>query len=493
MARGLNVSDVVRVDVTIEPIGAQYRNFGIGMAIGPSDVIDVVERKRLYTTLDGVVSDFGTSAPEYQAARLYFSQEPQPAAFYVARWAQTATAGRLNGAVLSPAQQLVSAFTGITSGTLTISIDGVSKVLTGLNFSTALNLNGVASIVQGALVSAGATGAVVLWDGVQKRFTVTSGTVGPTSSVGYGTGTVATAMHLTSADASAPVLGIAAESAVSCVATLADMDGGQYAYFFATPSPLADVDHIAVATLIEGLGQSHVYGITLQNSNVLDPATSLDLGSQIKTLGLSRTWCQYSSTNPYAIASFFGRAATVDFEAADTTITMMFKLEPSVVAETITESQAATLKAKNVNVFVNYNNDTAILQWGVMSNGDYFDERHGLDWLQNAIQTDVYNLLRGRPKVPQTDAGMNLIRNVIKAVCVRGVNNGLIAPGLWTGPKIGPLNTGDTLSTGYYIYAPPVATQSDVDRAARKSVPFQCAIKMAGAVHMVITAVLANR
>ncbi len=183
----------------------------------------------------------------------------------------------------------------------------------------------------------------------------------------------------------------------------------------------------------------------------------------------------------------------MDFEAADTTITMMFKLEPGVVAETITESQAATLKAKNVNVFVNYNNDTAILQWGVMSNGDYFDERHGLDWLQNAIQTDVYNLLRGRPKVPQTDAGMNLIRNVIKAVCVRGVNNGLISPGLWTGPKIGPLHTGQTLSTGYYIYAPPVATQSDVDRAARKSVPFQCAIKMAGAVHMVITAVLANR
>ncbi len=237
MARGLNVSDVVRVDVTIEPIGAQYRNFGIGMAIGPSDVIDVVERKRLYTTLDGVVSDFGTNAPEYQAARLYFSQEPQPAAFYVARWAQTATAGRLNGAVLSPAQQLVSAFTGITSGTLTISIDGVSKALTGLNFSTVLNLNGVASIVQAALVSAGATGAVVLWDGVQKRFTVTSGTTGPASSVGYGTGTVATAMHLTSADASAPVLGIAAESAVSCVATLADMDGGQYAYFFAAPSP----------------------------------------------------------------------------------------------------------------------------------------------------------------------------------------------------------------------------------------------------------------
>ncbi len=28
-----------------------------------------------------------------------------------------------------------------------------------------------------------------------------------------------------------------------------------------------------------------------------------------------------------------------------------------------------------------------------MANGDFFDERHGLDWLQNYVQNHLYNLL----------------------------------------------------------------------------------------------------
>jgi hypothetical protein len=32
-----------------------------------------------------------------------------------------------------------------------------------------------------------------------------------------------------------------------------------------------------------------------------------------------------------------------------------------------------------------------------MANGDFFDERHGLDWLQNYVQTNLYNLLYTSP------------------------------------------------------------------------------------------------
>ncbi len=41
-----------------------------------------------------------------------------------------------------------------------------------------------------------------------------------------------------------------------------------------------------------------------------------------------------------------------------------------------------------------------------MANGDFFDERHGLDWLQNYVQNNLYNLLyTSTTKVPQTDPG----------------------------------------------------------------------------------------
>jgi hypothetical protein len=99
-------------------------------------------------------------------------------------------------------------------------------------------------------------------------------------------------------------------------------------------------------------------------------------------------------------------ARSVDFTASNTTITLKFKQEPGVTYETLSTSQANNLEAKNCNVYVYYENDTAILEQGVMSNGDFFDERHGLDWLQNAVQTADFNTLyTSTTKIPQTDAG----------------------------------------------------------------------------------------
>jgi hypothetical protein len=69
----------------------------------------------------------------------------------------------------------------------------------------------------------------------------------------------------------------------------------------------------------------------------------------------------------------------------------------------------------------------------------------------------------------------------------------MVAPGVWTGPPVGAISTGDTLSKGYYLYAPPIATQSDTDRAARKAPVIQAAIKLAGAIHFVNVLVNVNR
>ncbi|WP_163615036.1 DUF3383 family protein, partial [Klebsiella pneumoniae] len=68
---------------------------------------------------------------------------------------------------------------------------------------------------------------------------------------------------------------------------------------------------------------------------------------------------------------------------SNTTITLAYKQEPGVVAESLSESQFQALLAKNVNVFTQVENGTAVLFPGKMINGDYFDERHGLDWFQN--------------------------------------------------------------------------------------------------------------
>ena len=129
-----------------------------------------------------------------------------------------------------------------------------------------------------------------------------------------------------------------------------------------------------------------------------------------------------------------------------------------------------------------------------MANGYFFDEIQGTDWLQNYIQTAVYNLLyTSNTKIPQTDAGINLILTTVSQCLDQAVTNGLVAPGVWNAAGFGALQQGQTLTKGYYVYAPPVATQSQADREARKAPVIQCAIKLAGAVHFADVIINVNR
>lgn len=607
MSQGLSVNDVVDVTVTLTPIAAAVRNFGSLLILGASPVISTDERIREYTDITDIGNDYGLQSPEYQAALLHFSQQPQPSMVYLGRWAKTATSGLLNGAALSAQQQLITAWQTITAGAFNITIDGTARMVSALNFSSASNLNGVASIIGAALASY----ATVVWDANYSRFEVTSNSTGPgahasgtvtlsanpaandtltingtaitfvasspsglkvligataaataqnlqaflaastdanlvacsyslsgtvvtvtaiaagtagnaitlaktssgitlsgatlsgglaPSTVSYatspGSGTdISSMLGLTQASgASAPVAGIAAESLAQAVLTLADISTDWYAVHVADTN-IATSDHLAVAAFIEAASPSRMYGLTTQDPAVLDATQTTDVCSQLKAAGYQQTYSQYSSSNPYAGVSMFARAATVDFTGVNTTITLKFKQEPGVTAETLSQSQANALEAKNCNVFVNYQNGTAILEQGVMANGYFFDEVHGLDWLQNQIQTDVFNLFyTNTTKIPQTDAGVTQIINAIEnGAAEMAVNNGLCAPGVWNAASVGVVQQGQTLSKGYYFYAPPVSSQSQSDRAARKAPLIQGAMKLAGAIHFSNVAISVNR
>lgn len=489
---GLNVSNVVSVQIVMSPLAAATRDFGSLLILGDSTVIDTNERMRLYTSLESLAEDFGTTAPEYKAAALYYGQTPQPEVCYVGRWAKSATAGLLHGAILTTAEQTLSNFTAITSGGFKITVDGVLKTLSGLNFSGASNLNAVAAIIDTALV-----GASCVWNASRGRFDFISDTTGATSTVATpaapASGTDIRAL-LNIDTGYTSVDGIAAETLVSAVQTFGNISSAWYGLYVAASTAPTDDDYIAAAEYIEGMSASHVFGITTQNTAALDSTVSTDLASRLKALGYKRTFVQYSSTSAYAAASILGRAFSVNFQGENTTLTIKFKQEPGVAAETLTETQAKALKAKNCNVFVNYNNDTAIIQEGTMANGYFFDEVHGPDWLQNDIQTAVWNeLYTSTTKIPQTDSGVNVLTTTVANRCEQGVKNGLLAPGVWNSNGFGALKKGQTLTTGYYVYAPPVATQSQADREARKAPVIQAATKLAGAFHFSDIIINVNR
>lgn len=498
MAQGLAVSDVVQVTVNLTPVAVPTRNFGALCIIGDSDVIGTGTRIRQYSTLDGVATDFGTSAPEYLAADLFFSQSPQPSTLYVGRWAQAATPGQLVGGVIGTTAQatLLTTLQAITTGGMTISVDGTPHTLSNLDFSGISNLNGAATVLDTAMTS----WADVLWDATQGQFIVTSHTAGPSSSVTTATdpgsgAALATDLKLTTAQGGASTAGVAAEAPLDAITTISPLTGDIYGFMFATTASITDTQYINVAAYLEGASPSHIFGITSAESGILDAGSTTDLGYLLSQAKYTRTFYQYSQSSPYAVASIFGRAFTTDFTANNSLITLMFKQEPGVTPETLTETQASTLKTKNGNVFVNYMNNTAIIQNGVMSSGMFFDERQGSDWLQNQCQTDLFNLFYTSPtKIPQTDAGIHQMVATVEKTMDQAVFNGFVAPGIWNSTlEFGLLKANQALTKGYYVFAPPLAGQSQADREARKAPTIQVAIKLAGAVHSANVAINVNR
>ncbi len=710
----LSVSRLVRVVVNLSPLAAATRSFGVLMIAGDSNVISGLERFRTYLTIEGVAADFGTDAPEYKAAALYFGQTPKPKSLMIGRWLRIASAGANDGGILTSAQQALANFTAISSGGFTISIDGVSKALTALDFTGVTNLNGVATVINNAL-----TGGSVAWNGAE--FIVTSATTGAgaiatgtitldtnpsygvqasgtatltgnlsngntltikgtvitfvsgtpsgnqvqigadadatsaalqaflqasvdvnlaactystiglvttitaraygvagnsytlaksaanitisgagdlaggvaadtltvngtaitfvisgpsgsqvvvgataagtsanlqtflqnstdsniddatystastvttvsyksagtagnaftlakssthisisgavlsggavPSSVGYatspGSGTdISTILKLTSSTSLAIIPGYDVETPVECAAVLANKSAAWYGLMFQASTQPTNDQSLDVSDFIEALDLTRVYGVTVTDTAALSALSTTDLPSVMKGAGYRQSFCQYSE-NAYAIASMFGRAFSVNFNANNSTITLMYKQEPSVTPAALTENEATVLKDKRCNVFVSYVNDTSIIQYGVMSGPAYFDEIHGLDWLQNAIQTACYNVLyTSSSKIPQTDSGVNQLTNAIGGVCDAAVNNGLAAPGIWNADGFGQIVTGQYLKAGYYIYAQPIALQSQADRETRVAPPIQVAIKLAGAIQEMDVLINVNR
>lgn len=491
MTKALSIDRVVRVAVNLQPLAASRRNFGVLLLVGASDAIDPVERIRTYTGIDGIAQDFGLDAPEYAAAELFFSQTPRPSIVQVGRWAKGPSPAILRGAIVDGSSATAAGWTPITDGCFAVTIKGAETSITGLDFSGVTNLNGVASIINAGLASHGAT---CRFDG--ERFTLSTTTVGATATLGYATavqegGTdISTLLCWTVDSALAPMDGTDGETPKECVALLADR-GDWYGCVFT--EPLTQEQHLDVAAYIEAASKSRIYGITTTDTRILDSAYTEDIASRLKALKRKRSMVAFSR-NPYAVVSALGRAFVVNFSANRSTITLKFKQLPGVVAEGLTESQAVSLATKRCNVFAAYNNDTSIYQEGVMSGDAYFDEIHGTDWLQNAVQNEVWNLLyQSKTKIPQTNAGANQIVNVIEGVMNEAVNNALVAPGVWNADGFGQIERGDYLPKGYYIYTMPMELQPQSEREQRKCPPIQCAIKLAGAIHFVDVMIDVNR
>ena len=152
------------------------------------------------------------------------------------------------------------------------------------------------------------------------------------------------------------------------------------------------------------------------------------------------------------------------------------------------------MERKRINIYTTFGANNIYTEGYVLSAGNWIDVIYFLDWLENAVQTNIVNLLVSSPnKIPQTSAGISAIKNVVEAACVEGVRNGGIAPGQLSEAlktdveqSIG-IEFDGFLSTGYLVYIMPISEQSQVVRNERASPPVRVWLKGSGAIHSVET------
>jgi hypothetical protein len=485
----ISVSRVVNVTILTSPTFPQRKGFGLLNIIGKSARLPLGDRARFYSDMDAVAADFSTTDEEYIAAQLFFSQAPRPTQLMISRRFDVDAPGELLGGVNYEVD--IAEYNAIANGGFNITIDGVAETITGVDLSLAANLNAVASAIDAAL-DAASTGASCVFSGT--RFIIRSGSEGSTSTVSYttapGAGIDLGPLLATDA-ASLGVIsaGVDAETIAESLDNLQDFNNAWYGFSFT--KELTNDELKAAAAWAEA--RVKIFGYTTDDSNVLDTAVTVDIASFFKQNLYSRTVGIWDNNDPYAIVSAIARAFTVNFNEQNSTITLKFKLLPGTTPISITESQRQALVAKNMNYYT-YFGESAMLAEGVMASGQFFDERHGLDWLQNAIETNVFGYLYTRTtKVPQTDKGVAALVQQVEKACNEAVNNGLLAPGVWNGNDLGEVRSGDFLPKGFYVYAQPVAQQNQSDREARKAPPIQALIKGAGAIHSVDVTVTFER
>ena len=184
-------------------------------------------------------------------------------------------------------------------------------------------------------------------------------------------------------------------------------------------------------------------------------------------------------------AAYAGRALSTNFAGSLTTTTLHLKQLATIVPDaTIDQTQLLAAGVAGVDIYVNIASIPALFTSGENA---FFDQVYNELWFKFALQTAGFNYLAGtNTKIPQTESGMEGLKNVYRNVCQQGVENGFMAPGSWTSPDVFG-NPEDLIRSvddiGFYVFSIPVVKQLQADREARLAPLVQIAIKAAGAIH----------
>lgn len=438
----IEISEFVDVSIAVSPVGVAGGNFGIlGFLTNEEGVITSAERSRAYTSLTSVAADWATTTEVYKAATAFYAQTPTPKDFVVQVCFETDQVATLTGGGSDTVLEL-NAIAG--TSVLDITVDGTPAALTTLDFSGDADFDDIAATLETALALIVAS-ATVTHNGYQ--FVINGVTAGVVGTITFGSGSTSDALGLSAHQAKISQ-GLDNETPVTALSVA--LASGLETVGLVTHKKYRDVlagsageTTAEIASWAEAANR--IFCNTTNDLTVLVAGTTTDIASVLKGLTLRKTLTTFAK-NPaeYPSASVFGRAASVNFAAIGSTITLNLKQMPTITAEDLTPAEFQSLKGKNASAVVKIGNSVNAYVDSRMASGTWLDTVHGILWLENRCGTDLFNLLyQTNTKIPYTQTGINSAIATLDRSLEAAVRNGLAGPGF--------LPNGKFLPKGYLV------------------------------------------
>ena len=473
----IEITEFTNVSIAVTPAGVSVGNFGIlGFLTNEEGIVGTAERARSYTSLASVGDDWATTTEVYKAATAFYAQTPTPKDFTVLMCFETDQAATLTGGGHDEIAELVT-ING--TGVLSLTVDSTPVSISDLDLSTATTLDEAAALVQTA-ISAVAAGATCIHNGLQ--FVVQGVVTGALGDITFATGDAAEALGFAQYQGALSP-GLDAETPVDALA--AALTQGIKFIGLVTHKKYRDITGQAVNTNTIDIARwaeaaKKIFCNTSNNLAMLSSVITTDIASQLKDSTLRFSMTTFSKdSNLYPSASVFGRAASVNFESIGSTLTLNLKQMPTISAEDLTPGEFAVLRSKYASAVVKIGDSVNAFTDSRVASGSWLDTTHGLLWLENRAETDMFNLLYVEAtKVPFTQAGINMTVARLDFSLQAAVRNGLCAPGF--------LPSGEFLPKGYKIVAVELGDVTVGDKGNRIYQGLSFEMVGAGALHEVV-------
>ncbi len=434
-----------------------------------------------FPTAAAVGTYFGPTSPEAAFASIYFggfdTSTIKPGAILFAGY-PTADAGAflrggsVAGLTLSQLQAL--------SGVLSLTVNGALTTSAAINFSAAGSFSAAAALIQAGFTS---PSFAVSYDSVSGAFVIQDTVTGTTSTISFATGTLSTALRLTSATGAVISQGAGAAvpaaylSAISQVAT-------NWAALATTfdPDVVSGGNSLKLAFSAWVSQQNNRYVYVCWDGDItasISTTATTSLGYLLKQSAQSGTVMVWGQD--YSKAAFIcGYIASIDFTRANGRSTAAFKAQAGLTPDVTSATAAANLIANGYNFYGAYAtaNDNFIYLFPGSVSGKFvwLDSYTNQIWLNNAFQLALMSLLTTVDSLPYNSVGYGLIR----AACMDPINAGLAFGAFRAGVPLSAAQAAEvnfaanaaiatTLSTqGWYLSIQPASAQV---RGQRKSPP----------------------